>query len=268
MLDAASMPRRKSLTMFGFALPIARYTLLESMRNRLVWLLLAGLAAAVVAAGFLQQVSITEAARVQAAVVAAAMRLFAVFLVAAFVVTGVVREMNDKVLEVLLAKPMPRASWLLGKGIGFAGVAAVIALTVSSPLWFFGTPAGVAAWTLSLFLELCIVAAAALFCVLTLNQVVTALAAVFGFYLLARTIAAAQVIASAAQGATWSERLTGGMIDGIAALLPALDRMTQTGWVVDGPAGAAFLTVVIVPALVYVALLGAAAAFDLYRQNF
>jgi ABC-type transport system involved in multi-copper enzyme maturation permease subunit len=254
--------------MFAFAIPIARYTLVEAMRNRLMWLLLAGLAAAVVAAGFLQQVAITEAARVQASVIAAAMRLFAVFLIAAFVVTAVVREMNDKVLEVLLAKPMPRASWLLGKGIGFTAVAAVIAVIVALPLWFFGTPSGVAAWTLSLFLELTIVAAAALFCVLTLNQVVTALAAVFGFYLLARTVAAAQIIAGAAPATTWSDRLTGGFVDGIAALLPAIDRMTQTVWVLDGPSGAAFLTSVVVPALVYVALLGAAAAFDLYRQNF
>ena len=121
---------------------------------------------------------------------------------------------------------------------------------------------------MSLFLELTIVAAAALFCVLTLSQVVTALAAVFGFYLLARTIGAAQIIAGAAAGNRWSDRATSGVIDAIAALLPALDRMTQTAWVVDGPAGAALATSVLVPGLVYVALLGAAAAFDLYRQNF
>jgi hypothetical protein len=44
--------------------------------------------------------------------------------------------------------------------------------------------------------------------------------------------------------------------------------MTQTAWVLDGPAGASLGTAVLVPACVYVTLLGAAAAFDLYRQNF
>jgi ABC-type transport system involved in multi-copper enzyme maturation permease subunit len=254
--------------MFGFALPIARYTLLEAMRNRLLWLILAALAAAMIAAAFLQQVAITEAARVQASVIAAAMRLFAVFVVAALVVTAVVREMNDKLLEVLLAKPMPRASWLIGRGMGFIAVAGVVAAATSLPLWLFGDPRGVAAWTASLFLELAIVAAAALFCVLTLNQVVTALAAVLGFYLLARTMAAVQIIAGAAVGGTWSDRLTGGAIDAIAALLPALDRMTQTAWVLDGPAGASLAGGVLVPACIYIALLGAAAAFDLYRQEF
>jgi ABC-type transport system involved in multi-copper enzyme maturation permease subunit len=254
--------------MFGFALPIARYTLLEARRNRLMWLLLAALALALVAAGFLQQVAITETARVQASVIAAAMRLFAVFLIAAFVVTSVVREMNDKVLEVLLAKPMPRAGWLLGKGLGFLGAAAAIAVAAALPLWLFGTPAGVAAWTGSLFLELTIVAAAALFCVLTLNQVVTALAAVLGFYILARSMAAVQIIAAAAGTATWRDRATAWIVDGIAALLPALDRMTQTAWVIDGPAGASLAAAVLLPACVYVTLLGAAAAFDLYRQSF
>jgi ABC-type transport system involved in multi-copper enzyme maturation permease subunit len=254
--------------MLGFALPIARYTLLEAMRNRLVWLLVAALVAAMVAAAFLQQVAITEAARVQASVIAAGMRLFAVFLVAALVVTAVVREMNDKVLEVLLAKPMPRSSWLLGRGIGFIAISGAVAAAAGLPLWLFGDALGVAAWTASLFLELAIVAAAALFCVLTLNQVVTALAAVLGFYLLARTMAAVQIIAGAAGSASWSDRLTGGVIDAIATLLPALDRMTQTAWVLDGPGGASLATAVLLPACVYVALLGAAAAFDLYRQNF
>lgn len=254
--------------MLAFALPIARYTLLEAMRNRLLWLLVAALAAALIAAAFLQEVAITEAARVQASVIAAGMRLFAVFLVAAFVVTAVVREMNDKVLEVLLAKPMARAAWLLGRGMGFITVAAAVAAAASLPLWPLGDPLGVAAWTTSLFLELAIVAAAALFCVLTLNQVVTALAAVLGFYLLARTMAAVQIIAAAAGAASWGDRVTGRVVDAIATLLPALDRMTQTAWVLDGPGGAALVTAVMLPACVYVTLLGAAAAFDLYRQNF
>lgn len=262
------MPCGKGLRMLGFVLPIARYTLLEAMRNRLLWLLVVALAAALAGAAFLDQVAITEAARVQASVIAAAMRLFAVFLVAAFVVTAVVREMNDKVLEVLLAKPMPRASWLIGKGLGFAGVAVVVAVAAGLPLWLLAPPAGVAVWTFSLAVELGLVAAAALFCVLSLNQVVTALAAVLGFYLLARSVAAVQIIAAAAGSATWGDRATNWIIDAVAAILPALDRMTQTAWVVDGPADAALLTGVLLPACVYVALLGAAAAFDLYRQNF
>jgi ABC-type transport system involved in multi-copper enzyme maturation permease subunit len=254
--------------MLGFALPIARYTLLEAMRNRLMWLLVAALALALVAAAFLQQVAITEAARVQASILAAGLRLFAVFLVAAFVVTSVIREMNDKVVEVLLAKPLPRASWLLGKSLGFLGVAALVAVASCLPLFLFGVPLGIAAWTASLFLELAIVAAAALFCVLTLNQVVTALAAVLGFYVLARSMAAVQIISAAAGTATWRDRVTGGVVDGIAAALPSLERMTQTAWIVDGPGGASLLGAVALPACIYVTLLGAAAAFDLYRQNF
>jgi hypothetical protein len=77
-----------------------------------------------------------------------------------------------------------------------------------------------------------------------------------------------RIIAAAAGGDSWGDRATGWIIDAIAALLPALDRMTQTAWVLDGPVGASLGTAVLLPACVYVTLLGAAAAFDLYRQNF
>jgi hypothetical protein len=91
---------------------------------------------------------------------------------------------------------------------------------------------------------------------------------VLGFYVLARTMAAVQILAAAAGAATWRDRLTGGIVDILAALLPSLDRMTDTAWVLDGFGGASSGVAVLVPALVYVALLGGAAAFDLHRQNF
>jgi ABC-type transport system involved in multi-copper enzyme maturation permease subunit len=255
--------------MLRFALPIARYTVVEAARNRLVWLLVVALLAAVMLAGFLQQVSLTEANRVEGVVIAAFMRVVGVFLVAAIVVTGVVREFNDKVLEVLLAKPMPRASYLLGKLAGFAAVALVVAVVAGLPLVPFVPFPALAAWCASLFGELVIVVAAALFCVLTLNQVVTALSAVLGFYVLARSMAAVQIIADASgPPAGLKDRVTGTIVDVIAALLPAFDRMTQTAWLVEGLPSLATAGQIAVQCAVYVSLLAGAALFDLYRQNF
>jgi ABC-type transport system involved in multi-copper enzyme maturation permease subunit len=255
--------------MLRFAGPIARYTVLEAARNRLLWLVAFALLAALAGAAFLGQIAITETARVQAIVIAAAMRLFAVFVVAAFVVTSMVREQNDKVLEVVLSKPLPRASYLFGKLAGFGTVAILLAMVVSLPLIGLMSVSRVLPWTLSLGCELLIVVAVALFCVLTLRQVVTALSGVLAFYLLARSIAALQIIAGATAGSrSWTDKGAAAFLNAIASLLPSLERFTQATWLVDGFPGWSALGIVLTQTAIYLALLTGASLFDLYRQDF
>ncbi len=255
--------------MLRFVGPIARYTVLEAVRNRLWWLLALGLVAATGGAAFLGEIAITEAARIQSTVVAAAMRLFAVFLVAGLVVASMVRESHDKVLEVLLAKPLPRASYVFGKLAGFAAVAACIAFILSTPLLLVTPAERVALWGLSLACELLIVVAASVFCVVTLHQVITALAAVLAFYLLARSIGALQIMAGAVVGTpSWSDHTATVIVQGIALLLPSLQRFAQTTWLVDASPGWNALGRAGAETLVYVALLTGAALFDLYRQDY
>ena len=109
----------------SMAVTIARYTLLEALRNRLLWLLIAAALGAVGLAGFLQELALTESHQLQAALLGAVLRVASVFLVATFVITSMVREASDKGLELLLALPMPRAVYLAGKLAGF-GILAVL----------------------------------------------------------------------------------------------------------------------------------------------
>jgi ABC-type transport system involved in multi-copper enzyme maturation permease subunit len=252
-----------------YAITIAHHTLLEAARNRLLWIAVAMLAAALGLAAFLHQVAITEARQIEATVVAAFLRLAAVFLVVAFVVTSMVRELNDKVLEIVLSHPVPRSSYLLGKFVGFSSVAVVLAAFFALPLLLFAPLARVLAWGGSLALELVIMTAVSLFCVLTLNQVVAALAAAAGFYILSRSIAAAQIIAAGgAHSATWSDRIADGTLDAIAMLLPSLDRMTRSDWLVSAGFEWQQLGGLAAMGVVYVVLIVAAALFDFHRKNF
>jgi hypothetical protein len=57
-------------------------------------------------------------------------------------------------------------------------------------------------------------------------------------------------------------------VDAIAFLLPGLDRMTQTGWLIYAPAAAADVVHVVAQTAVYSLLLCGAALFDLQRKNF
>lgn len=242
------------------ALTIARYTLLEALRNRLLWLVLLMALGAVGVSGFLNELALTESRQLQAALLSAVLRLAAVFLIATFVVTSMLREANDQGLQLLIALPMPRAVYLFGKLIGFGALALLPALLFGALGLFFAPPAQAALWAVSLLCECWIVAAFAVLCSLTLNQVLPALAATFSFYLLARAIGALQLLGHDAHGA-----LNRG-IDGLALLLPHLDRFTRSDWLVYHEGGVADLAGIAAQTAIYVALLAAAALFDLYRK--
>ena len=256
--------------MLRHILPIARYTLLEALRNRLLMLALILVAAGLAFTQFLQQVAITESNQIQAALLAAVLRFGAVFMLASFVVTSMVREFNDKVMELVLSRPLPRSSYFLGKLAGYAAVALALALIASLPLALFAPAPRVALWGLSLACELVLVTAFALFCVLTLTQVVSALAAVAGFYLLARSISALQIMAAnpLSDSISLGQKTVDFVIDAIAFLLPGLDRMTQAGWLIYGAPAAAEIAQLLAQTAAYALLLCGAALFDLQRKNF
>jgi Cu-processing system permease protein len=248
---------------------LAKTTLLEAVRNRLLWLTAVVVVIAFALAQFLNQVAITETREIQTALLAAPLRASAVFILAAFVITSMVRESSDKVTELLLSMPVPRSAYFLGKFAGYASVALVLALLCALPLSLLAKPSGLALWTTSLVCELLIIEAVSLFCVLTLAQVVPAFAAVAGFYLLSRSMTAMQIIAGTSlHEQTLADRVVNAIVDLIALVLPSLDSMTQTTWLLGSASGASALVSVCAQTGLYLVLICSAALFDLYRKNF
>ena len=247
---------------------IAAYTLLEALRNRLLWLLGASALAAIGLSGFLQELALTEGRQIQLALLAALLRFAAVFLIATFVVTSMVREANDKGMELLLALPVPRAAYLFGKLGGFAALACLPALLFGALCLCFAPFGQTALWSVSLLWELWIVAAFSLLCVLGLGQVLPALAAVAGFYLLARSVGSLQLMAHGPLGrhGAAQQALQAG-IDGIAALLPRLDLFTRSEWLLYHTGNAQVLFELFLHSAACLALLASAALFDLYRKS-
>ena len=247
---------------------LARLVLVEARRGGLPWLAAGSLALAVLLAAFLSQVALTEARALQLAVVAALLRACAVFLIAVQVSASVMREVNDKGLELMLSLPLARSSHYLGRLAGFSAMAVALAFLFALPLLVWADPGVVALWATSLALEGTLVAAAALFFAMTLAQPVPAIAATAGLYLLARSMAAIQAIASgplvepslASQAARFC-------VDAVALLLPRLDAVTRTEWLLYGAPDAAAFLAVMAALGVYVALLAAAGLFDFYRRS-
>lgn len=251
------------------AAALVRLVLLDARRSGLPWLAGASLLVGLSLAAFLSQVALTESRALQAAVLAALLRAAAVFLVAAHVAASTLREANDKQLELMLSLPLSRAAQYLGRLAGFGLAAALLAAAFAIPLLVWAPLATVALWAASLALECCVVAAATMFFATALLQWLPAIAATVGLYLLGRSVGAIQAIAdgplatpsAAHEAARWS-------VDAVAFLLPRLDQVTRTEWLLYGapPAGAYLAALAGLAA--YLALVAAAGLFDFYRRNF
>jgi len=222
------------------------------------------------AAWFIEQLAITESARIEVSFAAASSRLAAVFVLSLYVLTSMMREFNDKGLELTLSFDVRRGDYLLGRLLGFVLVAGAIAVLATAPQLMSAPARTALQWGLSLACELAVMAAVSLFCIVTFTQLMPAASFVLGFYLLARTLTAIQLMEkSPLTGAgTVSHQFISWAVDGLALVLPALDRYAQSAWLVNHllvpwP----MLLSLAAQAALYVALLSAATLFDFQRRN-
>ncbi len=248
---------------------IARFTMIEALRTRYAPVLLIITLLAFGLAQFLSQVAITETAQLQSAIVAAALRFSAVFLVALYIVTSISREFSDKVVELMFSLPMPRSAYYLGKLVGYALLAVATAAVFTLLLSIFTPWFQALLWGLSLVLELFIICAISLLLVMAFNQVTPAFSAVVAFYLLARSISSAQLMARGplVDEHSMAALLMSYMIDGIAFMLPDLSLFTRTEWLLYPAAQWSELIPLLGQTAVYTMLLSGVALFDLYRRN-
>ncbi len=251
------------------ALTLARFVVLEACRTGLPLLVFCALIIGIGLAGFLSRLALTESATLQAGVLASFFRVIAVFMTAAFVVTSIVRESNDKGTELLLSLPISRTTYYFGKLAGFAACGSALAGIFSAAMLFWSPPSAVAVWCLSLMLEVSLMAAVSLFFVVTMGDVVPALAAVAGCYLLSRVMASIQSIAIGplADQPSGLQQLATSGIDLVALLLPPLERATQTVWLLYAPPSAVEFLQLAGMLVLYGTLVTAAGLIDFHRRN-
>jgi ABC-type transport system involved in multi-copper enzyme maturation permease subunit len=249
---------------------IARYTVLEAVRTRLAILSIVLVVLLMGASFFVREIAIAESTRFQTALYAASVRFAAVFVIALHVITSIAREFQDKGLDVVLALDLPRSHYIVGKLAGFLAVCVALALFVSLPLVPLAGAEAAMQWGLSLAFELAMIAALALFCVVTFNNFIPAASFVLAFYLLARSLTTLRLISAnpIAGAEELSHRVMTWLIEGLTIVIPPVDRWTQTSWLVDQIAPWMNVGAIAIHGIVLVVLLTAAAAFDMQRRNF
>lgn len=256
--------------MFSQILTISRFTIIESLRNRLLLLsfLVIGISFALVE--FIGDLAITEHRITQVAILAAFLRMSAVVMLTLFVVSSTVRELHDKTLEMILAMPIRRGSYYLGKLIGYFYIAALVAVFFAALLMLYADAEQVFIWMISLFFELVLVVALSLVMLFTFNQVPSALTAVFIFYGASRIVtsiflmAKFPIIAHTSMG----QQFMDAFIELLTWLLPDLHRFTQTEWLAYNTGDWSTLLPLLGQTVIYLVFLSFIALFDFYRKNF
>lgn len=255
--------------MIAAARAFAKFTVREAVKNRIIWI------AAVVAvsgfglATFVSEVAITEGEDIQLTLLAATYRFAAVFVMMIFVISTVVREFNDKCMDIYLSLPITRLSFFVGKTLGFALCGLLLAGMFAAVLLFYGDWTRILVWGVSLWMELVVVALISFFCVLTFNQQIpAALSVTFFLYLLSRSLDSIELISDSAVFATSLGNIViAWVIDALVLVLPNLARFTRTEWLLFGLPDWAEFGRVAIQAGAYSALLGALALFDFNRKN-
>ena len=256
--------------MFSQVLTISKFTIIESMRNRLLWLSLLMMLIGFVLVEFVGDLAITEHRATQLAVLAVFLRLSAVLLIALFVVSSSLRELQDKTLEMILAMSIRRSSYYMGKLLGYVQLAILVGIAFGLLLMVYAPFEQVLIWSLSLMLELVLVVALALVMLFTFKQTPAALTGVFIVYLASRVMASLYLMSQhpiiASEGI--GQRFIDGFVAMMTWLLPDLSRFTQTEWLVYGSSDWSQLWPLLTQSVIYLCLLSAISLFDFYRKNF
>jgi hypothetical protein len=249
---------------------IARYTMLEAMRTRFAAIAVIIIGVALAASFFVGEIAVIESTRFQTAFYAASIRFAAVFVAALYAIASLCREFQEKGLDVTLALNVPRSHYVLGKLAGFLAIGTALAVACAVPLAALAGFEAAAQWAGSLACEIAIVVTLSLFCAITFNTLLPAASLVMAFYVLARALSAIRLMsAHPLSGAEeLSHRFMSGAVEALALIVPALDRWTQTSWLVDGPAAWGAIAMLATQSVVFVAVLAAAAMFDMHRKNF
>ena len=250
-------------------LTIARYTIIESLRNRLLLLtfLVIGISFALVE--FIGDLAITEHRVTQVAILAAFLRISAVVMVTLFVVSSTVRELQDKTLEMILAMPIRRGNYYLGKLIGYFYIALLVCIIFSVLLLLYADAEQVFIWMISLFFELILVVALSLVMLFTFNQVPSALTAVFIIYGASRIVTSIFLMAKfpIIAHTSMAQKFMDSVIELMTWLLPDFHRFTQTEWLTYNTAEWGVLLPLLGQTMVYLIFLSFIALFDFYRKN-
>jgi ABC-type transport system involved in multi-copper enzyme maturation permease subunit len=237
---------------------------------------------------FLGSAAVAEQGQFSLVFASGGLRFLGVMGIVLFVCFHMRRAFEHKEVEFLLSRPISRMTFLFSHAAAFILLSLAVSLAIILPMFFAGAPdlGGLGAWGASIAVEYAVMSVTALFFSMVLSSAAGSALAAFGFYVLSRLIGTLIGIAIAAP-----DNLVFAVLDKvmefISIIVPRLDLMGQTSWLVYGVEGSGIALVeqaggyagfmaahlgvmgfVFTQGVLFIALLLAASAFDFFRRRF
>lgn len=250
-------------------LPLIRYVLTAAIRDRVVLSVFLLMAVGASLAVFMGSSAVTESDQFAVVFAAGGLRFAGAVGLVLFIVFHLRRSFETRDIDFLLSRPVSRPAFVFSHMAAFLLLALLVALCVSLSVAFVAPQAvgaGHLLWAASLFAEYAIMAAAATFFAMMLPGAAVAAMAVFGFYVLARMIGQILGTLEDGLGVPAFETLSR-VMDVIALVVPRLDLMAQTTWLVYDMHSVGY-GFVVVQGVLFTVLLTAATLVDLSRRQF
>ncbi len=265
------------------------YILTAARRDKLMltFILMVGLVSSL--SIFMGSASVIEGDQFSMVLGSGGLRLLGVVGIVLFCSFYMRRVFDHKEAEYFLSRPMSRATFLLSHAAAFMLLAIFMAVVVELPMFFIARPSmpGLIAWCLSLMVEYTITAATTLFFSMVLSSAAGTALATLGLYVLSRLIGVLLGIA-ALPADNWMFLILNKVMQFVSIIVPRLDLMGQTSWLVYGVDGSAGLALqehantyaqtmvehlgvsgfVVIQGIFFVTLLLAASLYDFIRRRF
>ncbi|MGE0284275.1 MAG: hypothetical protein AB7E79_03755 [Rhodospirillaceae bacterium] len=245
-----------------------RLVLLTALRDRLFTGLIVLLALSAALAVFLGGTALTEQIETAVVFAAGAGRIVLVLGLTIFAALHIQSLFETREVEAILARALSRSNFVVAYWIGIACVAAALAAVFGAGIAMLtSSKLGALWWTGTLIAECIIVMAVAIFAGLMLERATPTVLFTMGFYALARLLGFFVGIREAASDLSAISRIVKWGLDAILLFVPRLDLFAQTQWLVYG-ARQMELSYVAAQVALFLALILAAASFDLSRKQF
>lgn len=249
--------------------PLVKYILLAALRDRLITAVVLLILAGAGVSMFMGSAAIVEQFSFSTVFAAGGLRFVGVMGLVLFTTFHVRREFEHKEVEFLLSRPIRRFSFLFSHAVAFSILAMIIGLCVAAAVSVIGQPHfdGWLLWSGGIFIEYVIMAIAALFFAMVISSAAGCAMASLALYVMARMMGALLGTANAPNDFLIF-RLMGKGMEVVSMIVPRFDLMGQSSWLIYGPPDDFSLLLMLGHGLVFVALLIAAAYYDLVRKVF
>lgn len=271
------------------SIPLVRFVLTAAFRDKLMMTLVLMIIMGAGVSVFLGGSGLTEQESFALVFGAGGLRFLGVIGLVLFCCFYMRRCFETKEVEFLLSRPISRMTFLFSHALAFIILALVVAAAIAGSVYFLGNPnpGGWVVWSASIAVECVLMTMIALFFSMVLSSAAGSALAALGFYVLCRLVG--MLLGIAAQPAeSMALNVLNNLMDVIAIVIPRLDLMGQTSWLVYGIDGSDSIALmntatgyaarmldvlgvsgfILAQGAVFTMLLLVAAAFDFMRREF